>query len=296
MQTPQGVWDILDIHHKPIQGQVYPENAISPGDSWSELEPLITPEKVKQLHLFGIPLVSGMRDPVTGKNDIFPMTQMAEHIDYAVAQAELETGLTIFPRKYDKSIPFDPQEYQSYGYMQLPYRPIHSIEEVSIKIANNAKLWTVPLEWIATSNLVWGQLNILTVGLLGVVTESGNAQPIPDVAGNALLLNALFGSGGSWIPEFWRIKLTAGFPDGKMPKVLNDLIGTMTAIEVLSLIATTFARNNSQSLSVGGLSESTGGLGPRLFDDRIEMLEKKKKKLISRLKNFYNLLWISNNV
>jgi len=292
---PQGIWNILNVHSKPIQGQVFPENAIAPQESWSELEPLITPEKVKQLHLFGIPLVSGMRDPVTGKNDIFPMTQIAEHIDYCVAQAELETGLTIFPRKYDKAIPFDPQEYKSYGYMNLPYRPVHSIEEISIKIANNEKLWTIPLEWVGTSNLVYGQLNILTVGIIGVVTDAGKAQPIPDAAGNALLLNALFGRDAFWIPEFWRVKLTAGFPDGKLPKVLNDLIGTMTAMEVLGLLATTYAKSNSQSLSVGGLSESLGGLGPKLFNDRIELLDKKKQKLIKRLKNYYQLLWLSNN-
>lgn len=293
---PQGVPNLLAITSKPIQGDVYPNNSISSNNSWSELEPLITPEKVRQLHLFGIPLVSAMRDPNTGKNDIFPVTQIAEHIDYAVAQAELETGLTIFPRKFDEAVPFDPQEYQSYGYMQLPVRPISSVEEISIKIANNEKLWTVPLNWVGTSNLVYGQLNILTVGIIGVVTDAGHAQPIPDAAGNAMLLNALFSKGGYFIPEFWRVKCTAGFPDGKMPKVLNDLIGTMAAMEILSLLATTYARSNNQSLSVGGLSESTGGLGPQLFDARLKMLETKKKKLISRLKASFQLLFFSDNV
>jgi len=292
---PQGEFNILDIHSKPIQGDVFPVNAIHSDQSWNETEPLITPEKVKALHLFGIPLVSGMKDPLTGRNDVFPITQIAEHIDYAVATAELETGLTIFPRKYDKSKPFDPQEYKSYGYFQLPYRPIASIEEVSIKIANQEKLWSIPLEWIATSNLVWGQLNILTVGILGVVTDTGKAQPIADAAGNALLFNALFGRDSYWIPEMWRFKLTAGFPQGKVPKVVNELIGTIAAMEVLALLATTYAKNNSQSLSVGGLSESTGGMGPQLFDARLKLLEKKRSVLTKKLKNMYQLLFISDN-
>jgi hypothetical protein len=284
------------IQGKPIQGAVYPLNNIQADQSWEELEPLITPEKVKSLHLFGVQLVSAMRDAVTQKNDVFPMTQMAEMIDYAVATAELETGLTILPRKFDKGIPFDPQEYRSYGYIQLPMRPIASIQEISIKIANNQTLWNVPLDWVGTTNLVWGQLNILTVGVLGVVTDTGNKQVIQDQAANAMLLNALFGQGGSWIPEFWRIKLTAGFPDGRVPKVINELIGTITAMEVLGLLATTYARSNSQSLSVGGLSESTGGLGPNLFDARLKQLEAKKAKLIKRIRNEYNLLFFSSNV
>ena len=293
---PQGEFNILDIHSKPIQGDVFPVNAIHSDQSWNETEPLITPEKVKALHLFGIPLVSGMKDPLTGRNDVFPITQIAEHIDYAVATAELETGLTIFPRKYDKSLAFDPQEYKSYGYFQLPYRPIASIEEVTIKIANNERLWIVPLEWVGTSNLVWGQLNILTVGILGVVTETGKAQVIPDAAGNAMLLNALFSKDSYWIPEFWHVKMTAGFPQGKVPKVVNELIGTIAAMEVLALLATTYAKNNSQSLSVGGLSESTGGMGPQLFDARLKLLEKKRKVLSQKIKSTYNLIFFSSNV
>jgi hypothetical protein len=289
-------FNILDIHSKSIQGEVYPNNQIHADDSWLETEPLITPQKVKSLHLFGIPLVSGMRDPNTGKNDVFPMSQMAEHIDYAVATAELETGLTIFPRQFDKSMPFDPQEYKSFGYFQLPYRPIASIQEVSIKIANNQTLWKIPLEWISTSNLIWGQLNILTVGILGVVTETGKAQPIPDAAGNALLFNALMGKDSYWMPELWRFKLTAGFPSGKIPKVVNDLIGTIAAMEVLGLIATTYAKTNSQSLSVGGLSESTGGLGPQLFDARLKLLAAKRAMITKKLKGVFNLNFYSSNV
>jgi hypothetical protein len=287
---------ILGLYNKPINGEVFPNNAINSGESWAETEPLITPEKVKQLHLFGIPLVSGMRDPNTGKNDVFPITQIAEHIDYAVAQAELDTGLSIFPRQFDKSVPFDPQEYKSYGYMTLPNRPIASLQEVSIKIANNEKLWTVPLEWISTSNLVWGQLNILTVGIIGVVTDTGKTQVIPDAAGNAMLLNALFSRDSYWMPEFWRVKYTAGFPDGKVPKAVNDLIGTITAIDILGLLATTYAKNTSQSLSVDGLSQGSSGLGPQLFDARIKLLQAKRIKLIKQLKQIFQLLFYSNNI
>lgn len=286
----------FDQYNKRIQGEVFPSNAIESDNSWQELEPLITPQKVKQLHLFGIPLVSGMRDPLTGKNDVFPITQIAEHIDYAIGTAELETGLTILPRKFDLSVPFDPQLYKSFGYMELHCRPIASIQEVSIKIANNEVLWKVPLEWVATTNLVWGQLNILTVGIIGVVTEAGKAEVIPDAAGNAMLLNALFSHDSYWMPEFWRVKLTAGFPDGNVPKVVNDLIGTIAAMEILGLLATTYAKNNSQSLSVGGLAEATSGLGPALFDTRLKLLEKKRMMLIKKVKQLYQLLFFSTNV
>lgn len=276
-------------------GDVYPIHSIQSEDSWTETEPLITPEKVKQLHLFGIPLVSGMIDPTTGKNQVLLPEQIAEHIDYAIGDAELETGLTIVERKFDQPVPFDPQEYKSYGFMQLPIRPISSVEEIVIKIANQPKLWTIPNQWVSKSHLVYGQLNILTVGIMGVLTESGNQQVIPDAAGNALLFTALFSKDAYWIPEMFRIKFTAGFPSNKIPKVVNNLIGTIAAMEILSLLASTYT-NNSQSLSVGGLSESSSGPGPQRFDARLKVLEKKRAALTKKLRAQYQLQFFSSNV
>ena len=281
---------------KKIPGDVYPTHSINPQNSWPELEPIITPEKVQQLHLFGIPLVSAMRDPNTGLNQVMPSTQIQEHIDYVIGEIELQTGMTLMSREFDKPVAFDPQEYKSYGFLQLPYRPISSLKEVSIKIANDIKLWTVPLTWISTSNLIYGQLNILTTGIIGVVTDNGNQQVVPDAAANQLLFQALFSGDSYWIPEFWRVKGVAGFPDGKMPKVINDLIGTMVAIEILGLLAPTYAQANSQSISVGGLSESISSMGPERFNARIKMLEDKKEKLIKKLRSIYQLSYFSTNV
>src|SRR4051812_30795247 len=79
-------------------GQQYPETStVTP---WGRLEPLLTPEQLKNRHLFGIPLVSRHIDPETGKPYKITNDMIKDFIGLAVNQAEVELGLDIMPVKY----------------------------------------------------------------------------------------------------------------------------------------------------------------------------------------------------
>lgn len=275
---------------KPGVGDVFP---IGGGESpWMRSEPLITPTALKRQHLFGIPLVSGMKDPITGRNDRLTDDDLMAYIDTAVGLAEIETGLTIFPLQITEKKPWDRQEYDSFGYFILQKRPIASIERMTVNLSNNDDIYEVPLQWIDTGQLQWGQLNIIP---LTIALTSGNPVAIPTTAGGALLLS-IFQGKSQWVASFWQAAYTAGFPDGMIPKVVNDLIGCIAAMEVLSQLASTYGRSQGSSLGIDGMSQSVSTPGPEIFTPRMKDLAAKRATLTGKLKNMYHLKFFSNNV
>lgn len=267
-------------------GEVFPDGAVAQG--WERTEPLITPLELREFHLWGLPLQSAIRNPITGKADILTDPTLQRYIERAVAIAELETGIDIFPTRYSEKHPYDKVEYESFGYFRVHHRPVASVDSMTVAPSSGQDVFTIPKEWIENGNLVKGQINIMpyTVNIMGTA--------VPATAGGAAFL-MLMGQ-QPWIPAFWRIEYTTGFKDGKIPRVLNELIGTIAAIEVLSMLATTYSKSTSTSLSIDGLSQSIGTPGPELFKPRLEELKEKRQALVGKLKAMYGLKLFSGNV
>jgi hypothetical protein len=275
---------------KPGLGDVFPDGAIE--SPWTRTEPLITAVALQNNQLWGLPLVSGMKDPITGRAQVITVDMLQEYIDDAVALAELETSLTIFPLVVEKKLPWDPQDYKSFGYMKLPDRPIATIESLTVNMSNNDDIYVVPLEWVETANLRWGQLNVIP---LTIALTNGRPTAIPTTAGGAVLLS-VFQNSSMWVPSFWKVRYTAGFPNGAIPKVVNDLIGTIAAMEVLSRLAATYGKSSGSSLSIDGMSQSVSTPGPEIFTKRLKDLEDKRAKLVKKIRNLYHLGMFANNV
>ena len=110
--------DYRDSKFNP--GDVYLEGAIE--STWGRLEPLITPAQVKSRFLFGVPMVSYLKDPVTGKHQVVTDAILEDLITQAVAQVELKTGTVIMPTQMRSRLPFDRALWESYGYLTLPHR------------------------------------------------------------------------------------------------------------------------------------------------------------------------------
>jgi len=217
---------------------------------------------------------------------------LGDYIDTAVGLAELETGLTIFPAQFEHKKAWDRQDYDSFGYFVMPVRPIASVESIKVNLSSNDDIYEVPLQWVEVGQMQWGQINIIP---LTIAMTSGNPTAIPTTAGGALLLS-IFQGKSQWVASFWKITYTAGFPDGQLPKVLNDLIGTIAAMEVLSQLASTYGKSSGSSLSIDGMSQSVSTPGPEIFTRRMQDLADKRTMLVRKLKNTYNLRFFSNNV
>lgn len=277
---------------KPIIGDQYPNGAIE--TTSRSTEPLITPDDLKSLHLFGIPLFSGIVDPVSKVRQQMTDPILVKYIDRAVAQAEIETGLTIFPAQFDTRLPFDRAEFHSWGYMRVPHRPVASVESITISPNDDADMFIVPLEWVNISQVGnSGQINI--VPLQAVLTGGANFLETTETTINGVALIAVLQT-QTWFSSFWKVQYTAGFRDGMIPKVVNDLIGTIAAMDALSMLASTFSRSTSASLSIDGLSQSTSGGGPQIFAERIKDLEKKRAMLTKKLKTMFGQVMFSGNV
>jgi hypothetical protein len=275
---------------KPVSS-VFPDRAID-AQEWRRVEPLITPEQLTKRFLFGIPLVSYFINPVTNQRDELTSDDLKDFIERGVAEAELQTGLTIFPVQYDEKHPFDRNFWISYGYIKVEHRPVMSIEKFAFTPPSGQDIFSVNLDWIESANFHKGQINLIPFvpaiagGLIGG-TNTGNP------GGGAAYLHVM--SGLAWVPAFIRVTYTAGFPNAVVPKVVNEIIGCNAAIEVLNALQIT-NRAQSYSMSIDGASQSMSTPGPQAFQPKIDYLEKKRDGLIRRLKNLYGLGVFSSHV
>jgi hypothetical protein len=265
-------------------GDVFPDGGTD--SMWKRCEPLITPEKLRTKHLFGIPLVSALKDPITKLAMVMTPDLLMDYIDQAVASAELETGIIIFPTAFEEKYAWDKGDFDSFGYFRLKKRPITSIESMTVNLASNDDLYQVPLEWIEMANAHQGQLNLVPIT---IALTSGNQPQIPTTAAGALMLSVFQGKGQYWMASFWKIKGTAGFPDGMIPKVMNDLIGCIAAMEVLSQLSATYGRTQGSSMSIDGLSQSVSTPGSEIFVPRLKDLAEKRQRLTKKIKSYYGV-------
>jgi hypothetical protein len=256
---------------------------------FSRCEPLLTPEQLRSRHLFGIPLVSQIRDPFTNKPFVMTDEILKDYITRAVNEAELETGLVIFPVQFDERHPWDVFAFNQFNYMRVEQRPVISVERLTIAMSNHSDVYVVDNNWIEVGQAYKGIINVLPVTTS--VAQSGVAT---GSAGGAVFLSVF--ASRSWIPSFWRIIYTAGFKEGQIPRIVNELIGAIAAMKILSSLATTYAKQNSSSLSIDAMSQSVSTPGPQLFAVRMKELAEERKMIIQKLKKNYGTTLIVGEV
>ncbi len=91
------------------------------------------------------------------------------------------------------------------------------------------------------------------------------------------------------VPAYWEVTYTAGLStkEGEIPVIVNQLIGCVAAIDLLSIIAPSNVYN-SQALSQDGISQSSSGKGPDIYRTRIDELTLKREEIIKKLKAIFN--------
>ncbi len=273
---------------KEAYGETLPTNLIA--TAWQKTGPLVTPLEVVQTHLFNIPLISRFKNPLTGEYDVMDEPYIQKQIVQAIALAELETGLDIMPDQYMERHPYDQKAMESFGYFVVNHRPCVSVESLGVVSSDNINVWNVPLAWIDPGYLQYGQINMVP---FAVATTSGIAAPVTQPVG-AGLLPSLFRF--SWVPGLFTIKYTTGFKDGKIPVIVNHLIGVITACEILSQLATTYAYITSQSMGIDALSQSSSGPGNAIYQIRLQELMDKRRWLTHKISRLFMLGFQFNNV
>lgn len=273
------------------QATQYPVNANA--SAWGRLEPLLTPEQLKTRFLVGIPMVLKIRDPET--KEFFKITDdmLKDYIELAVADAEEETSSVIMPTQFREKLPFHKQDFEQFGYAKLPRRPIASIEDFSVSLADGSDIFVFPPQWIETANLIRGQLNLIPLAFQGMyggtgIVGAGGTQ------GSSAFFNSLWAR--PWVAALFGVSYTAGWKDGLVPKVINNLIGTIAAMRVLSIIAAAYAGSTSTSLGMDGMSQSVSTPGPQRYAVRIEELKADRALYTKKIKKNLGLKVFSGTV
>lgn len=275
---------------KKTLGSVFPEGAVD-AQEWSRVEGLLTPELLVSRFLFGVPLYAPNINPVTKKRDEITPDMLQDAILNAIANLEIEMGINIFPVQHEEKQPFDYNFWRTYGYTRVRHRPISSLDSFCFSAANNDNLYEINKEWVEAANFHKGQINLIPLvpaaGVNFIPSSSGNGT-----SGAAYLT---FMNGFGWIPAFVKIRYTAGFPGGQIPRVMNQLIGINAAMDILADLAATY-KASSYSLSLDGGSQSVSGPGPQIYNEKMKYLAGKKDGLVKKIKNMYGLQVISDYV
>lgn len=258
----------------------YPVEAEEVSGLMTRIETLITPEHLKSRYLKGVDI------------DDYTSDEIKDEIMLAMNEIELLSGLTLNPVKFNERVPYDSNLYKNFLHMKTNHKPVQSIDLFAVESSNGQNIYKLPPDWIEMGFAHKGQINLLPI--LTVFGTSGTiATGAPD--GALIFLQSL--SNYNWLPAFWTIKYTAGIckEEGKMPVVMNDVIGMTAAIEILSAKQNQIV-NTSQSLSQDSISQSSGGAGTQTYQPRIERLEAKRDKLLARIKSIYHSKYFLTNI
>lgn len=260
-------------------GTIYPNKVTS--SPWQRLRPLPTAEELRSLYLFGIPLWSMFPDPVTGKRDRMTDDELRQIVERSVGLVEELTGCLVAPSEVKDPAPFDRTEYMHYGYNQINIRPITSLLSLAIMTADRQRIFEIPVQWVATADLVKGRITIQPMGTYTsplAVSPVGGAPFLMYMSGNA-----------NFIPQWWQIHCVAGFKDMMVPEFVARLIGLKAAYDILSMLAATYGFMTGGSLGIDGLSQSSSGPGPQVFAQRLSEIEKEMESLKKKFRKFCGL-------
>jgi hypothetical protein len=264
---------------KPGLGALVPAGQVDSG--FGRLEPVVDAEEVVNRQLKGIPLVSKIINPFTGKPDVYTPEDVEKEIRRAINTLETMYSFDIMPTQHAEKAEFNRQDYESFGYLKTRARPVQSVEEFAIVPANNIQVYEVPLDWIETAYLGWGQINIVP---LNVAVQNGGFIPSQS-AGGAVFLSIL--AQNNIIPAYWRITYTTGWVNGTVPVIVNELISLQAAIQILEKLLATYILVTSHSLGIDGLSQSVGQPMIALWQKRIEQMEEKREVVGKKLRRLF---------
>ena len=262
---------------------MYPVHALSTSGLLKRVEPFLTPEQLKSRFLKGIPLSFP-------NGDTFTDDELKDRIYLAMNEAELLLKTTITREQRQEKLSFKSEDYKAYIHIKAEQGPICSIEQLAIVSADKNNIFQLPAEWIETANFTKGIINVIPLlAAYGVNSVQG-------AVGNAGIAFLTVLDGLNWVPAYWQIQYTTGISnrEGSVPAVVNELIGCIAAIAILSEIAATFIYN-SQSQSQDGISQSSSGPGPRIYLLRIEELTKKQDTLDKKLRGIFSNKFFLNN-
>jgi hypothetical protein len=224
----------------------------------TSFEAVLTIEQLKAIYLYGVDLTEDHGLP-------YPDELYAHYIRAAISQVEFELDMKLLPTKIvAERHDFYRRDYESFVYGRVKYYPAISIDKVALRYPNGATVIEFPPEWI-NADLEAGQFQVYPAN--GVYTNAF-------ISAGGGYLPLIYG-GANFLPGLIQVDYVAGFPLGRIPPTLVELVGMHSSFGPFNTAGDLIAGAGiaTKSLSIDGLSESVGttssatnaGYGARLL-------------------------------
>jgi hypothetical protein len=264
---------------KTFGTKAYPVEALDTTPLFRRIEPILTPELLVGRYLKGVPGLD------------YEEEELKDEIMRAMNEVELLTDLNLTKIQRKERIPFDRDHYRSFVFMKTNNGPILSVEEILIESSNGENIYKLPPDWLEMGFAHKRQINLIPI--LSIFGAAGLKDGQPSNAG-LIFIQAV--NNYQWLPAFFSVIYTTGVchKDGHLPQIMNELVGLTAAMEILGNLQSriTYA---STSIAQDGVSQSASGPGPQTFQPRIDILEKRKDKLMKKIRaEFHQGYFLSN--
>ncbi len=270
---------------KSYKANGYPIHVSEPNAALKRVEALLTPK------LFRSRFLKGIQEILLDKLGIkYSNEELKDFINRAINTIELELNMSVVAQEYSEKIAWDQSLWNNWIFTQTTH-PILRLKDFSIRSANGDNLFRLPAEWVDAGQFHARQINI--VPLLSVQSSGGVVASSPTGLGFSLLYRA----GVQWIPSYYEVVYDSGIClDGSsVPVVVNELIGVVAAMDLLSSVAS-LNMYNSVSLSQDGLGQSSSSSGPQIFALRMQELQAKRDSIMKQLKRVFSQRFFMSNI
>ena len=242
----------------------FPNWSISEEGPTERFSPMVDPDAMKLRSLFGIPLVSSLTQQEISNE------ALQQYINEAISEVEHKLDLYITPVTFREKHDYQRHNFTwAYNYLKLNHPNILSVQKIELSFTNDDNLdgfVNFPLEFVHT---------LPQEGIIQLVPAFGTSL-------SGFLLSAFSGTqfhtlraiGMTNFPGGIRVEYTAGFETDKVPAMLVGLIENLAAFKVLSNLGPLIFPQTSVSVSIDGVSQSTGTPGPQFLKQRMDELEK----------------------
>ncbi|HUM42180.1 MAG TPA: hypothetical protein PKI14_04450 [Fervidobacterium sp.] len=270
---------------------------------FTRVEEYLTPDRIRNEFLFGIPLISQLN------NQEMSDETLKNIIHRCYADAELELNVDISPVVRVKKLEYDrTKSTQGWNMLNVGVRAIRSVQEVSLRTTNSTTfhngtqftygiapqspeggiLYTLPLEWIDLSMAHKGILSFVPLQ-----TAPSSIIPGGQFGGASAPLLAIF-QRLQYIPGFWHVKYEAGFPTNAIPATINSYVGCLVTMRVIQQLLPTI-KLSSQSVSHDGSSQSISNASLSTFPQVYTWAQAERVALKDLIKSrFSTKIFMSN--
>lgn len=210
----------------------------------NKVEPIVDVEKLKSVYLFGIVVKDA-------DGNVLPDSAYQTFIDNAVSMLEHDLDISMSPVIGEVEYKdYRLNDYKDWGFMYLNNYPVISLTSLEMVFykddaGGDLAVQQIPDNWIRLQRHD-GIIRLVPNSRFPASLQVGAHGFFPELLKSTL------------VPHAWKITYDHGFEDGCVPKIINNLIAGLAAMQVFQVAGSLVlgAGIASSSLGIDGLSQS----------------------------------------